>query len=207
MPIRGFRQESAGIGPGAGHGFELAGRGAWCEGVEHRVRFGRNVENTRIAPDVPRGEDWQVAWRPPAGVRVEQIRWSSGTRDQLVPVLLTGTDEVVVVSPFVDKNFLARQKPKGEKPGRRVLLTTMREIERIGPSLAAFDDLLALDAPDYPIGDPEPDSQSAVSAEDMGPTDDEEEEIVRGLHAKAAVHAIRAVPRRSRRRSCGCVRQ
>ena len=126
----------------------------------------------------------KVAWRPPAGVRVEQIRWSPGTRDQPVPVPLTGTDEVVVVSPFVDKNFLARQIPKGEKPARRVLLTTMREIERIGPSLAAFDDLLALDAPDYPIGDPEPDSQSAASAADMGPTDDEEEEIGRGLHAK-----------------------
>lgn len=126
----------------------------------------------------------KVAWRAPAGVRVERIRWSAGTGDQAVPVPPPGTDEVVVVSPFVDKNFLARQTSKGAKPPRSVLLTTMREIERIGPSLAAFDDLLALDAPDYPAGDPEPASQPAALANDAGATDDEEEEVGRGLHAK-----------------------
>ncbi|NEJ01288.1 phospholipase D family protein [Rhizobium ruizarguesonis] len=122
----------------------------------------------------------KVAWRPPAGIRVERIHWSTGNGDQTAPIPPPGTDEVVIVSPFVDKTFLARQTPKGGKPVRRVLLTTMREIERIGPSLASFDDLLALDAPDYPVGDPEPDSVSSGSAAD----DDEEEQIGRGLHAK-----------------------
>lgn len=126
----------------------------------------------------------KVAWRSPAGVRVERVRWSTGTGNQPVPVPPFGTDEVVVVSPFVDKNFLARLAPETMKPARRVLLTTMREIERIGPSLAGFDELLALDAPDYPIGDPEPDSQNAASAPDSGVADDEEEEVGRGLHAK-----------------------
>lgn len=126
----------------------------------------------------------KVAWRPPAGVRVARIRWSAGTGEQVVPFPPAGTDEVAVVSPFVDKNFLARQIPKGAKPARSVLLTTMREIERIGPSLAAFDDLRALDAPDYPIGDPEPASQPAAPPVDAGAADDEEEEVGRGLHAK-----------------------
>lgn len=90
----------------------------------------------------------------------------------------------MVVSPFVDKSFLARQIPKGAKPARCVLLTTMREIERIGPALAAFDDLLALDAPDYPTGDPEPDPQPSASDADVGSDGDEEEEVGRGLHAK-----------------------
>jgi hypothetical protein len=126
----------------------------------------------------------KVAWRPPAGVRVERILWSSGLGGQPIPVPPVGTDEVVVVSPFVDKKFLARQAPQTTEPTRRVLLTTMREIERIGPSLAVFDDLLALDAPDYPIGDPEPDPQSAASAPESGVPDDEEEEVGRGLHAK-----------------------
>lgn len=125
-----------------------------------------------------------VAWRAPAGVRVNRIHWLPGTGNQHVPVPPTGTDEIVVVSPFVDKNFLARQKSDGAKPARRVLLTTMREIERVGPSLAAFDDLLALDAPDYPVGDPEPDPQLAASSADFDPVDDEEEEVGRGLHAK-----------------------
>lgn len=126
----------------------------------------------------------KVAWRAPAGVRVERIRWSAGTGDQAVPVPPAGTDEVVVVSPFIDKNFLARQIPKGARPARSVLLTTMREIERIGPSLTAFDDLRAFDAPDYPIGDPEPASQPAALPVDAGAADDEEEEVGRGLHAK-----------------------
>jgi hypothetical protein len=126
----------------------------------------------------------KVTWRAPAGVRVERLRWSGGTGDQAVPVPAPGTDEVVVVSPFIDKNFLARQAPQGTKSWRRVLLTTMREIERVGPSLATFDDLLALDAPDYPTGDPEPDPKSAASAPGQDLADDEEEELGRGLHAK-----------------------
>lgn len=126
----------------------------------------------------------KVAWRAPAGVRVERLRWSEGRGDMAVPVPSAGTDEVVVVSPFIDKTFLDRQAPQGAKPTRRVLLTTMREIERIGPSLAAFDDLLALDAPDYPVGDLEPDAKIAVTASDRDTADDEEEELGRGLHAK-----------------------
>jgi len=90
----------------------------------------------------------------------------------------------VIVSPFIDKNFLARQIQKGAKPARRALLTTMREIERIGPSLVAFDHLLALDAPDYPIGDPEPDPHPSAPVADAASADDEEEEAGRGLHAK-----------------------
>ena len=126
----------------------------------------------------------KVAWRPPAGVRVERIRWSDGTGDQPVPVPPEGTDEVVIVSPFIDKNFLARQIQKGAKPARRALLTTMREIERIGPSLAAFDDLLALDAPDYPIGDLAPEPPPLKQIADTVSAANEEEEVGSGLHAK-----------------------
>lgn len=126
----------------------------------------------------------KLRWRSPAGVSVERIRWSDGSGNEPVPVPPAGTDEIVVVSPFVDKGFLARQLSKGEKPTRRVLLTTMREIERIGPSLASFDDLLALDAPDYPIGDPAPDSLLSSGAAEVASARDEEEEVGRGLHAK-----------------------
>ncbi|MEK6385774.1 MAG: hypothetical protein V4797_14390 [Paraburkholderia tropica] len=126
----------------------------------------------------------KVAWRAPAGVRVERLCWSNGSGDMAIPVPPAGTDEVVVVSPFIDKTFLARQTPQRSKPTRRVLLTTMREIERLGPSLAAFDDLLALDAPDYPVGDPEPDAEISVATSDRDPAGDEEEELGRGLHAK-----------------------
>jgi hypothetical protein len=125
-----------------------------------------------------------VAWRAPSGVRVERVLWSAGSGSQTIPVPPVGTDEVVVVSPFIDKDFLDRQASQSTKPMRRTLLTTMREIERVGPSLATFDDLLALDAPEYPIGDGEPDPQNAASTPDSGVAEDEEEEVGRGLHAK-----------------------
>lgn len=126
----------------------------------------------------------KIPWRTPAGVRVEQIRWSAGTGGLQAPVPPAGADEIVIVSPFIDKNFLAGQVSNGLKPARRVLLTTMREIARIGPSLSSFDGLLALDAPDYPIGDPEPEQANTGSASDADTADDEEAEIGRGLHAK-----------------------
>ncbi len=125
----------------------------------------------------------KVAWRSPAGVKIVRIRWSAGNGNQPFPVPPPETNEVVVVSPFIDKNFLARQIPNGGKQTRCVLLTSMREIERIGPSLAAFDELLALDAPDYPIDDPEPDPQATMSSADVVQTIDDDE-VGRGLHAK-----------------------
>ncbi|MER2534017.1 MAG: phospholipase D family protein [Rhizobiaceae bacterium] len=163
---------------GANGGAPIPGADELARAMADRAAL-RGLRSASLAATIAK-----VAWRPPAGVRVERIRWSAGTGDQPVPVPPPETDEVVVVSPFIDKNFLARQIPKGAKPARRVLLTTMREIERIGPSLAAFDDLLALDAPDYPIGDPEPGPQPAASAADVIPADDEEEEVGGGLHAK-----------------------
>lgn len=124
----------------------------------------------------------KVAWRAPAGVRVEHIHWSAGTGDRQVETPPPGTDEIVIVSPFIDKTFLARQTVKGRGP-KRTLLTTMREIERIGPALVGFDDLLALDAPAYPATDPERDSEGAPEAEN-GLENHEEEQIGIGLHAK-----------------------
>src|SRR5690606_38747005 len=46
------------------------------------------------------------------------------------------------------------------------------------------DELLALDAPDYPAGDPESDPQDVTSSTQYTPADDEGEEVGRGLHAK-----------------------
>jgi hypothetical protein len=139
----------------------------------------KGVRSISLAATVER-----MPWRSPAGAHVERIRWLTGSSVQSVPEPPPGTDEIVVVSPFIDKSFLARQSPKGMKPARRVLLTTMREIERIGPALAPFDDLLALDAPDFPIGDPESDPQASPAELNGALTEDEEEEVGRGLHAK-----------------------
>src|SRR3546814_72155 len=95
----------------------------------------------------------KVAWRAPAGVTVEALRWSSGLVPMEIPTPPARTDEILIVSPFVDKAFLAAQMPPGKDKPSRTLLTTMREIDRVGPSLRAFDSLLALDGPDYPIAE------------------------------------------------------
>lgn len=126
----------------------------------------------------------KVAWRAPAGVHVDRIRWSAGSGDLDVPAPGASVDEIVIVSPFVDKTFLARQATSGGRPARRVLLTTMREIERLGPALASFDDLLALDAPEYPPADAEEPADAATQSSDRDSESDEEEEVGRGLHAK-----------------------
>src|SRR3546814_504351 len=125
----------------------------------------------------------KVAWRAPAGVTVEALRWSSGLVPMEIPTPPARTDEILIVSPFVDKAFLAAQMPPGKDKPSRTLLTTMREIDRVGPSLRAFDSLLALDGPDYPIADPEP-ADSAAALGEQDDAADEEQQIGRGLHAK-----------------------
>lgn len=161
---------------GENGGGPISGAGDLARALAERAEL-KGVRPASLATAVTK-----IPWRAPAGVRVERIRWSTGTGGLQAPVPAAGADEIVVVSPFVDKNFLARQVSK--TPARRVLLTTMREIERIGPALSSFDDLLALDAPDYPIGDPEPEQAHTVSTSGADTVDNEEEEIGGGLHAK-----------------------
>src|SRR3546814_8171259 len=84
-----------------------------------------------------------------------------------IPTPPARTDEILIVSPFVDKAFLAAQMPPGKDKPSRTLLTTMREIDRVGPSLRAFDSLLALDGPDYPIADPEPADRSEAQPSEL----------------------------------------
>ncbi|MGX7877186.1 hypothetical protein ACVDG5_035305 [Mesorhizobium sp. ORM6] len=82
-------------------------------------------------------------------------------------------DQFVREVDFDEATYLVS---KGATPPRRVLLTTMREIERIGPALASLDDFLALDAPDYLIGDPEVEQAHSVPGSEADGAYDEEEE-------------------------------
>ncbi len=123
----------------------------------------------------------KLTWKAPAGVVVRGIRWLPGDSKAAIPQPPPATDEITIVSPFIDKTFLSRQSSFGPEPARRVLLTTMHEIERVGPVLSEFNDLLALDAPEYPAADP---ASSEGSGTGQVADRDDEEEIGRGLHAK-----------------------
>lgn len=142
------------------------------------------AELKSVRPDTLARALAKTVWRAPAGITVERVRWSPGTGKEEPPKPPTRTEEIVVVSPFIDTGFLALQAVAGKIPARRVLLTTMREIDRLGPALSTVDELLALDAPDYPVGDLEPEGLGGSDGGLSETATDEEEEIGRGLHAK-----------------------
>lgn len=156
-------------------------------GVAELARtLSERAELKSVRPDALSRALERVVWRAPAGVTVERIRWSPGTRHEEPPKPPARAEEVIVVSPFIDTGFLALQAVPGRHPARLSLLTTMREIDRVGSALSKIHDLLALDAPDYPAGDPDPEQDGGGDA-NGGSTEtanDEEEEIGRGLHAK-----------------------
>lgn len=158
--------------------------GSRIEGVEHvALALAEKAALKGVRAPALATEVRSLSWRSPVGVKVQGIRWTTGSGDFAVPAPPPGTDTVVIVSPFIDKAFLARQRTHESGGARRILLTTMREIERVGPALSGFDDLLALDAPDYPTPDPSDDINDHSSNE-VSQTSNEEEEIGRGLHAK-----------------------
>lgn len=163
---------------GEAGGTPIPGAGDLARALAERAEL-KGVRPSSLATAVAKAR-----WRTPAGVHVAQIRWSTGVGGLQPPAPPLGADEIVVVSPFIDKSFLGGQVSKGQVAARRVLLTTAREIKRIGPSLSMFDELLALDAPDYPLGDPEAEDSDPSEKTDTDPAGSEGEEIGGGLHAK-----------------------
>jgi hypothetical protein len=156
---------------------QLSGAEALARSLADRAEL-KGVRSASLASTIAK-----VAWRAPVGVTVEALRWSSGLAPMEIPTPPPRTEEIIVVSPFVDKAFLAAQMSPGREEPRRTLLTTMREIERVGPSLRTFDNLLALDGPEYPIADPEP-ADGALAPAEPQDAPEEEQQIGRGLHAK-----------------------
>ncbi|WP_017903489.1 hypothetical protein [Pseudomonas asplenii] len=126
----------------------------------------------------------RITWRAPPGVKVECIQWSDGCGMQALPKLPENIDELVVVSPFIDRTFLAELTPPRSRAYRRVLLSTLHAIESAGPSLPAFDELLALDAPDYPAVHAPDGDRDEPGAPASGQNTPEDEAVGNGLHAK-----------------------
>ncbi len=124
-----------------------------------------------------------LRWRAPAGTRVKRLRWSPGGRKMELPEPPPDAREVAIVSPFVDPGFLKRFS---RLPLRRSLLTTVAEVERLGPALPSFDALLTLDAPNAPAADAIADTDTDTDAPAHAAGDGlEDERSSQGLHAKA----------------------
>ena len=132
------------------------------------------VDPARLAAEVGK-----LKWRAPAGIQVDRLRISRGDAEWSLPDLPGTVDALTVVSPFLDARFLRHVGGTRCREGRPRLLSTRFEIERIAKTCAAFGELLALDAPDYP---PASSDRHTVPGDIDAPG--EGEDIGRGLHAK-----------------------
>lgn len=127
----------------------------------------------------------KVKWRAPLGIKVERIHWSGGGSRKGIPVAAERPTEVIVVSPFVDATFLSSLAPNAETTAGRKLLTTMSEIERVGPAIGLFGELHTLEGPNYPPAIEQVHLNYGVADEAIDPSDGQEQaEVGMGLHAK-----------------------
>lgn len=124
-----------------------------------------------------------LRWRAPSGMRIDRITMTEGNGKEPLPSLPKQVDALTVVSPFIDATFLKHVGKTEILNGRRVLLSTKREIERLAATTARFGDLYALDAPDYPDADPGLSSEADENASAMAALL-ESEAFSPGLHAK-----------------------
>ncbi|CAM3188385.1 phospholipase D family protein [Janthinobacterium lividum] len=133
----------------------------------------------KIAPLRLADEVSKVKWKSPLGIKVNRIHWMDGLGNAQLTKPESGTNHLVIVSPFVDKTFLDSQRLENAENRCRVLVTTMQEIERLGPSLSGFNELRVLAAPEYPVSDAELDDDPEDATRPG-----EEEHVHFGLHAK-----------------------
>lgn len=162
-------------------------RGTTIDGVgdlAHALAEKADLNNIRTSTFVRNAA--KVAWRAPPDVRVERIHWMGGALEKILslPNLPPDLDELTIVSPFIDNRFLSNLTKDETTAVRSTLLTTVREIERIGPSLPPFGRLLAYGVPEYPVDDPEAEDENSESSIACASAFDDMEEVEVGLHAK-----------------------
>ncbi|QGM99978.1 phospholipase D family protein [Methylocystis parvus] len=129
-----------------------------------------------------RSELQQVRWDSPPGCALKSLRLFTGTESRTVPPEPPKVKKLVIVSPFLDGTIIEALGKWGDAQTSRTLVSTRSEMTKLaaqaGKPLAAFDDLLLLDAP-------APDDlaeSDAADRENAGAQDEEPEP--RGLHAK-----------------------
>ncbi|KAA3450268.1 hypothetical protein C7I87_11485 [Mesorhizobium sp. SARCC-RB16n] len=147
------------------------------EGIAHALAVQADLPGVR--PDHLAAEVAALRWRAPAGTRIDSIFMAKGDGRSKLPTLPRRVDALTVVSPFIDATFLNHVAKTEVADGRRILLSTTREIERLAATTARFGALYALDAPDYPSSDP-----GSPVAETAGAALLETETLNAGLHAK-----------------------
>jgi hypothetical protein len=129
-----------------------------------------------------------VRWNTPQGLSVLGIRMLSPDEHHATLPDFAGSDELVLISPFLDGAFVAKAAgwAKGAR-AQRYLVSTLAELRKLahqdGKPLSDFTDtLLLFESPSREETDPEPAFGDADDANEEPSPD--EEAVVRGLHAK-----------------------
>jgi len=129
-----------------------------------------------------RSELRQVRWDAPPGCALKSLLLLTGEQNRSIPPQPPRVKKLVIVSPFLDGTIIEALGKWGDGQVSRTLVSTRTELAKLaaqaGKPLAAFNDLLFLDAPA-----PDDLVESDAAERENASTQDEEPEP-RGLHAK-----------------------
>jgi len=124
----------------------------------------------------------QLRWDAPPGCTLRSLQLLTGDKDRALPPEPSKVKKLVVISPFLDGTIVGAFGKWGDTQTSRTLVSTRSELAKLvtqaGRPLAAFNDLLFLDAPA-----PDELAEFDSAAPENANTQDEEPEP-RGLHAK-----------------------
>lgn len=133
---------------------------------------------TRYSPSAVYRELQTIRWQSPSGCRLSSVELRHGSGPYELPTCPDGLKELLVISPFLDGAVVRSLGSWGERGTTRLLLSTRGALapllKQAQKPTDGFDQLLFRDSPDV---DPE--------VEQQGSDQDEAEEVLRGLHAKA----------------------
>jgi hypothetical protein len=141
---------------GAREGVEIGGIREVLDQVAERAGLPR----TRISRLLSACD--KVRWVVPKGTSILDLRLLPANKSDIASPHFAGADEVVVVSPFLDGDFVSRAAKWGKNQDcPRYLISTENELRRLAHQqslpLAAFkDNLLVMESPTREDTDPEP---------------------------------------------------
>lgn len=129
-----------------------------------------------------RSELRQVRWDAPPGCTLRSLQLLTDKQGRAIPPEPPKVKKLVVISPFLDGTIVGSLGKWGDPQATRTLVSTRSELAKLaaqtGKPLAAFNELLFLDAP-------APDDLAGFdSADRENASSQDEEPEPRGLHAK-----------------------
>lgn len=161
----------------------IGGTGSVVPGItELGVTLGEHAKLPGLSASRIRSELRQVHWDAPPGCSLRSLQLLTGDQARALPQEPSKVKKLVVISPFLDGNIVKAFGNWGDPQTNRTLISTRSELVKLaaqsGQPLAAFNDLLFLDAP-------APDTLAEFDSADRENAHSQDEEPEpRGLHAK-----------------------